>query len=138
GFGINVNVKAIENQHTRLNFSLNASANKNILLEYPDFEYSPYYTKLIVGKPTSIKYIQRFLGVDPLTGLYVYEDTNGDGVVSENRNAPLGSGYDDKSRYYDTRPYLTWNLVPTFHWKRLSVSASLNFVSQVGEDPTYN
>ncbi|KFC19696.1 SusC/RagA family TonB-linked outer membrane protein [Chryseobacterium sp. FH1] len=63
---------------TGLNFTLP----ENKLLEFPDLERSTYSNRFEVGKSTSLVKLYRFTGIDPVTGLYTFDDANGDGIIN--------------------------------------------------------
>jgi TonB-linked SusC/RagA family outer membrane protein len=63
--------------------SLNFSAPRNRLLKFPDLANSPTYANtLVVGQPTTILKRYTYLGVNPQTGFYQFQDTNQDGAVN--------------------------------------------------------
>jgi len=60
--------------------SLNFTAPKNKLIEFPDIESSPAYDERYqVGQPLEIVKLYQYRGVDPATGEYVFRDVNEDG-----------------------------------------------------------
>lgn len=61
---------------------LNVTFPKNELLEFPNLEGSTYVNQYVVGKPLSIAKVYQWNGVDPQTGLYTFEDFNGDGAIA--------------------------------------------------------
>ena len=73
---------------TKPNFSwetnLNFSIPKNKLLSFPDLEGSSYSSLLMVGKSMVLKKMYHYLGVNPQTGIYEFEDVNGDGKLDVN------------------------------------------------------
>jgi hypothetical protein len=73
--------------------TFNISLLKNTLLEYPDLENSPNSTRFRVGEaipnpafPSNLVRTLIFEGVDPNTGLPIYRDINGDGIISTGGN----------------------------------------------------
>lgn len=62
--------------------SINLTIPRNKLVEFPDLEQSTYANQFVIGQPLSIRKLYKFTGVDPDTGLYQFEDYNGDGVIS--------------------------------------------------------
>lgn len=62
--------------------SLNITVPRNKLVEYPNLQGSPYATRYVVGQPLDISKLYNYLGVDSETGIYQFEDINGDGVIS--------------------------------------------------------
>ncbi|WP_333696425.1 SusC/RagA family TonB-linked outer membrane protein [Flavobacterium sp.] len=68
------------------NFSWIANINftkaGNKLISFPGLENSSFRTQYVVGQPTTIRKLFNFTGVDPQTGLYQFQDVNGDGIIS--------------------------------------------------------
>ena len=62
--------------------NLNLTFSRNKLLAFPGLESSPYSQMYRIGKPLNIQLLYNFKGVDPQTGAYAFEDTNGDGNIS--------------------------------------------------------
>ncbi|MGZ3973691.1 MAG: SusC/RagA family TonB-linked outer membrane protein [Flavisolibacter sp.] len=69
------------------NFSWNSSANltipRNKLLRFPGLASSSYATSYALGRPLSVLIGYHYLGVDPVTGLYLFEDVNKDGNLNQ-------------------------------------------------------
>jgi TonB-linked SusC/RagA family outer membrane protein len=64
------------------NFNFTRARNK--LLSFPDLEASPYQSQFVIGKPLNIVKVFHYIGLDPQTGTYQFQDLNGDGVLSAN------------------------------------------------------
>jgi TonB-linked SusC/RagA family outer membrane protein len=62
--------------------SINFSASRNKLISFPNLESSTYRNTYVVGQPLNIVKTYHFLGVDPQTGIYTFEDVNGDGLLT--------------------------------------------------------
>ncbi|MBX2956185.1 MAG: SusC/RagA family TonB-linked outer membrane protein [Cyclobacteriaceae bacterium] len=63
--------------------SINITLPRNVLREFPGLEGFPAYNNNYqVGKSVFTKKTLRFTGVDSQTGLYAFEDVNGDGNIS--------------------------------------------------------
>ncbi|MEJ5996593.1 SusC/RagA family TonB-linked outer membrane protein [Pedobacter sp. Du54] len=60
----------------------NLTIPRNRLLAFPGLESSSYASKYAIGRPLSIGKLYHLLGVDPSTGLYVFQDFSGDGLVT--------------------------------------------------------
>ncbi|MEJ7589745.1 MAG: SusC/RagA family TonB-linked outer membrane protein, partial [Ferruginibacter sp.] len=82
GLEIALNGKIIEAKDFKWSSTFNIGINRNKLLKYPDLERSSYGAQYQIGKSLSIEPSLHYLGVDPLTGEYVYEDFNHDGQIS--------------------------------------------------------
>lgn len=57
--------------------SFNISFPKNRLLRFPGLSSSSYANSLVIGEPLSVYGGFRYLGVDPQTGIYSFEDAAG-------------------------------------------------------------
>ena len=64
--------------------SFNSTLPRNKLVSFPSLELSSYANAYVVGKSLSIKKVYHYLGVDPATGIYLFEDINHDGAITEN------------------------------------------------------
>jgi TonB-linked SusC/RagA family outer membrane protein len=82
GIEFQVTAKLIERKDFNLSVDFNISRNKNRLLEFPGIENSTYNNRLRVGQPTTVEYLLRYTGIDPLTGSHSFEDYNKDGVIT--------------------------------------------------------
>ena len=83
---------------------------------------SEYVVRMTPGQPLSQFWGYKALGVDPETGMVIYEDHNGDGKVN----------VADKHYIGDANPLFTAGLTNTVSWKGLSFSFLLT--SSVGND----
>ena len=63
--------------------SINFTIPDNRLVEYPDIEASSYANIYKVGKSLYIQKLLRYTGVNPVTGIYTFEDVNNDGSISD-------------------------------------------------------
>ncbi|MGS2762144.1 SusC/RagA family TonB-linked outer membrane protein [Sinomicrobium sp. M5D2P9] len=104
----------------------NISIPENRLLEYQDLEGSPYANRYRVGKSLFVVPGYYFLGVDPQTGLYTFEDVDGNGS---------GTDYpaDIQFRKEITQQYYG-GLQNTITYKRFSLDVFLQFVKQTGRN----
>lgn len=62
--------------------NFNVSVAQNKLLSFPDLENSTFANQYVVGQPLNISKVYHYTGLDPGTGLYTFEDVNGDGVIT--------------------------------------------------------
>jgi hypothetical protein len=102
--------------------------NKNKLLSFPDLEISPYASSYVIGKPLNIQKLLHFTGVDPLTGLYTFEDKNNDGIISTTFG-PLDDRY-----HYDLSPKYSGGISNSISFKSFNVSFFLSFIKQLGRN----
>ncbi|MBK7223485.1 MAG: SusC/RagA family TonB-linked outer membrane protein [Saprospiraceae bacterium] len=80
----------------RTNFNL--SLLKNQLLEFPDLENSSFANRLRIGLPINspryplnAEWSQVYRGVDPATGLPIFDDLDGSGTINNNDRTYIGS-----------------------------------------------
>jgi len=117
--------------------SLNAGTNKNILVSYPDLEISPYASDYVIGKSVNDRYYLHYIGIDPMTGQYAFEDHNGDGRVGGSLSNIPGQGLDDRYVVINSDPKFTASLSNSFRYKNLALSVSLYYKNQMGASAYY-
>ncbi|KIC61343.1 SusC/RagA family TonB-linked outer membrane protein [Chryseobacterium taiwanense] len=66
------------------NTSLNLSAPRNKLIDFPNIQGSTYANTLAIGHSTVIRKLFHYTGIDPTTGVYQFEDVNKDGKLDIN------------------------------------------------------
>lgn len=82
GVEIGINGKVINNRIFSWNSSFNITVSRNRLKSFPGLATSPYYTSYVEGQPLTAIRRFRFMGVNPTTGVYEFEDVNGDGLYT--------------------------------------------------------
>lgn len=102
GLEIQASSKNIARKNFVWNTSLNISVPKNKLVSFSGLATSSYANIFIIGQSLSVINRLRFLGVDPTSGIYQFEDENGDGkldrkdyVVSGNRDPKFYGGIEN-------------------------------------------
>ncbi|RTY78844.1 SusC/RagA family TonB-linked outer membrane protein [Flavobacterium sp. LS1P28] len=83
--GIEVTLRTMNYQRKDFSFStnINFTVAKNKLVSFPNLEGSTYSTKYVIGQPLNIVKVFHYTGLDPQTGIYTFQDVNGDGIISE-------------------------------------------------------
>src|SRR5690606_2740270 len=105
--------------------SLNLTFPKNKLISFPNLEGSTYSDRLVIGKPLDIVKVYKLKGVDPDSGLYSFEDFNGDGIIT----------YDgDRESIISLDPNYYGGLTNKWIIGKLSVDVLLQFTKQKGEN----
>ena len=84
--------------------------------------FSDYCVRMTPGQPLSMFWGYKSLGVDPETGMIMYEDINGDGKVNSS----------DKQYIGNANPLFTGGMTNTLTWKGLSLSVLMT--ASVGND----
>lgn len=108
--------------------SFNISASRNKLLSFPDLEGSTYSNSYVIGKALNIRKVYHYTGLDQATGLYTFEDVDGDGSIS----AP-----GDKQTVLDMNPDYFGGLQNQFTYKGWQLDFLFQFVKQVNYNATY-
>ncbi|WP_295116344.1 SusC/RagA family TonB-linked outer membrane protein [uncultured Chitinophaga sp.] len=103
----------------------NISVPKNELVRFPGLASSSYATSYIIGRPLNIVMAAKAIGVDPLTGLYMIEDRDKNGVFGFPGDlAPL----------LDTDPDFYGGLTNSLRYKNFSFDVLLQFNRQQGKN----
>lgn len=77
-----VQSRLIGNDNWSWSVSVNMTFPKDRLLSFPNLESSTYKNFFEIGKSTTLRKLYQYNGIDPTTGLYTFEDFNGDGVIT--------------------------------------------------------
>lgn len=77
------NIQAKEFEWTT---SLNISMLRNELIAFPGLAASTFANTYVIGEPVTIAKVFHYTGIDPQTGLYTFEDVNGDGVITSDKD----------------------------------------------------
>lgn len=62
--------------------NFNISINRNKLVKYPGLETSPFANLYVEGEPINIIKLYNYTGKNPETGIYEFQDFNGDGNLT--------------------------------------------------------
>lgn len=122
----------IERKGVTWTTDFNISMNRN-RLEKLDLQQVYYYTKtsealseyvvrMTPGKPLSMFWGYKALGVDPETGMMMYEDLNNDGKINAS----------DKQYIGNANPWFTFGMTNTVSWKGFNLSFLIT--GSVGND----
>lgn len=120
--GTEISLRTINTKGGNWNWttSFNISIPQNKLLEFPDLEMSTYANTYVIGEPLGIQKLYRYTGIDPETGIYTFEDYNGDGTISSPDDKQFLE--DLSPRFYgglsNTIEFGNWELDFLFQFKR--------------------
>lgn len=121
GWEFLIGFNALDKNRFEWRTSLNFTIPKNKLLEFPDLELSAQYSRVLkIGEPLRIRRLYQFKGVDPLTGLYTFNDVNGDGLLD----------YDDRQTISFLGPRFYGGWQNDFSYKGFSLGFLLQYVRQ--------
>lgn len=83
GAEIELTTQNIETPDFSWSTSFNITIPRNKLVKFPNLENFPAYANIYtVGEPLSIRKLYNNTGIDPATGIYTFEDVNGDSVIN--------------------------------------------------------
>jgi len=123
GIDITLNTANIQGRDFTWSSSFTFSRQRNKLLSYPNA--TPAITRLLNSAVGSV-FVNRYVGVDPQTGLYQYLDRNGN-IVS----APANDGT-DRVKVINTSPDYFGSMSNTFSYKGFSLNVLFRGIKQVG------
>lgn len=105
--------------------TVNLTLPRNELIEFPGLESSPTYANTYaIGHPLNVRKLYHYTGVNAATGLYTFEDVNGDGVYNiEDRTA---------LKFLGQTAY--GGLANTLNYRSFELSLLVQFVKQTGVD----
>lgn len=112
---------AIQKEHFSWVASFNLTVPQSKLLSFPGLETSAYRNTYAVGEPVTIKKVYHFTGVDPSTGLYTFQDANGDGTITSR----------DRVAIKDLAPQYFGGLQNQFSYRGLQLDFLFQFVRQL-------
>ncbi|MBC5836708.1 SusC/RagA family TonB-linked outer membrane protein [Flavobacterium muglaense] len=99
----------------------NISILKNKLVDFPDLEASTFSQRYRIGQPLNISLVYVYKGVNPVTGIYEFVDSNGDGQIT----FP-----EDKQKVVDLNPKFFGGLQNQLQYKNWNLSFLFQFVKQ--------
>jgi hypothetical protein len=111
---------------TNINFTLP----KNELLDFPDLASSSYASDLVIGQSILIRKVYHFIGVDPVSGIYLFADGKGGNTTRPDTAQTL-----TRNVIINTLPTFYGGFQNTFRYKSFEVDGLFQFVKQKG--PNY-
>ena len=127
GFEIELNSTNIKAKNFTWQTSFNISIPKNKLLSYPNLAQSPFANSYVIGKPVTIYEAYHYIGVDPSSGLYVFE--------SKDPNNPVYP--DDLRAIKNIGAVFYGGFQNTLSFKNWRLDVFFQFVSQNGRNYLY-
>lgn len=108
--------------------AFNLTIPKNELVEFPNLANSTYANSYVIGEPITIMKLLHFTGVDPQTGVYTFEDSNGDGKIS----TP-----EDSQAIVDTAPQWYGGLSNSISYGDLQLDIFFQFTKKMAPNINY-
>ncbi|QEC43480.1 SusC/RagA family TonB-linked outer membrane protein [Pseudobacter ginsenosidimutans] len=135
GLILSLSADLISNGKVKWNVTFNYSRNRNKLAAFPGIDQTVYASQLVVGQPLNMRYVTHYLGVDPLTGNYVFEDRNGDGRIMLNQGVAPGTGSDDAYIGVNPDPTYDGGFGTSVMYKGLSFAMGFTYSKKIGSHP---
>ncbi|MEH6764678.1 MAG: SusC/RagA family TonB-linked outer membrane protein [Aequorivita antarctica] len=128
GLEIELNTVNLKNANLTWTTSAQLTIPRNKLVSFPNLEGSTYANRYVVGESLDIALLLNYTGIDPNTGLYTFQDYDGDGAISfpNDLKKPVRVGVDYYGSFGNTLSY-----------KNLSFDFLLQFVKQTGYNFQY-
>lgn len=108
--------------------SLNLTVPQNKLIAFDGLEKSAYANQLVIGAPITVAKLYKLNGVDPQTGLYVFEDFNGDGKITAS---------EDREYLADLEPEFYGGISNSIRYKNWNLDFLFQFVKKIGYNEFY-
>lgn len=123
GVEFSLSGRIIRNSLLKYVTSFNLTIPRNKLRSFPSLAQSSYYRLYIEGEPLSVINRFHYLGVDPSTGVYTFEDVNKDGNLTT-------SG--DYQVLGNREPNFYGGWQNTFSYKGFELDFFVQFMKQIG------
>ncbi len=124
GLELELNTKNIQTSNLLWTTSFNITIPRNKLIAFPNLETSSYGSSYEIGKPLSIVNTYRYIGVDPETGVYAFEDVDGNG---KDRDRPA-----DQQKLEKVDQEFYGGLQNNISYKGFELDFLFQFVKQTG------
>src|SRR5690606_22718458 len=82
GWEFELNSNVVETENFKWSTSFNLNVPKNKLIAFPNLEGSTYANQYIIGQALDIRKVYHYTGMNPETGVYEFEDYDGDGAIT--------------------------------------------------------
>jgi TonB-linked SusC/RagA family outer membrane protein len=124
--GLEIELNSVNVKKKSFNWStfFNLTIPQNLLVVYPNISSSSYANKYVVGKPLSIIKALHYTGVDPITGVYTFQDINNNGSDLD-IPGDLDAVKNVTKNYYG-------GISNHFSYKRFGLDIFIQFVKQIG------
>tara|TARA_R110002033_G_scaffold2424_3_gene16890 strand:- start:74829 stop:77831 length:3003 start_codon:yes stop_codon:yes gene_type:complete len=123
GLEFDLRTTNIKSENFQWNSTVTLTLPKNRLVKFPGLDTSTFANTYVIGQPLSSIHLYHALGVDPETGLYEFEDYNGDGVINS---------LEDKKWIADFSPKFYGGFGNNFTYKQISLALFFQFKKQIG------
>ena len=120
--------KVINSENLIWTTALNLTIPRNKLISFPDLEGSTYSNQYVIGQALNIQKVYHYKGMNPETGIYEFEDYNGDGQLTAGA---------DREKIVNTSPEYYGGVQNSFTYKNWQLDFLVQFVKQLGSNYNY-
>ncbi|MAM28223.1 MAG: SusC/RagA family protein [Flavobacteriaceae bacterium] len=113
----------VQNKKLQWQTAFNISIPKNKLVSFPGLEASTYANQYVVGQPLDIRLLYQATGVDPQTGVYTFQDVDGDGQITTPN---------DRTTVVNVNPKYYGGVRSSLSYGNINFDFLLQFVKQKG------
>lgn len=124
GLEFQLTSKNIVNRNFTWSSSVTASINRNKLVDFPELATSSYANTFITGSPIEARRVYRYLGVNPTTGVYEFEDADRNGSMNNI----------DKIAIANTEVNFYGGILNTIAYKQIRLDLFLEVKNQPGKN----
>lgn len=121
--GLEFTFRTLNIDHNNFNWTtnFNIAVSKNRLISFPGLEASTYVDNYVIGRSLNITKVFHYTGLNTQTGLYEFEDVNGDGIITADK---------DKKTIADLTPKYFGGIQNQFQFKNVQLDFLFQFVKQ--------
>ncbi|WP_177192327.1 SusC/RagA family TonB-linked outer membrane protein [Chitinophaga arvensicola] len=140
GLEVMLDATIVNNNTWGITARFQVSRNTNTLVAFPGLENSPYRDMYKIGASVTAKSYSRYIGINPMKGIPVFEDHNGDGAMPTGMSVNYpDTDLDDHYKVIDLNPKYFGGAGFRIDFKRvLSLDAQFNFENSLIEDRLSN
>ncbi|MBW4361050.1 SusC/RagA family TonB-linked outer membrane protein [Flavobacterium taihuense] len=128
--GIEISIRTVNISNSNFSWisNLNFTQARNELLSFPNLDGSPYRNQYVIGQPLNITKVYHYTGLNPQTGVYQFEDVNGDGAIT---------AANDRKTIKNLNPQFYGGLQNQLHYGPVQLDFLFQFVKQENFNPTF-
>jgi hypothetical protein len=124
-FELSSSIDIIKRSQFSWSTSINLTIPRNKLVAFPNIESSAYADRYIIGSSLTTQLLIHSLGVDPISGEYIYADKKGDPVASPDY-------FNDRTVHIDVAPRYYGGIQQTFSIAGFQLDILFQYVKQTG------
>jgi TonB-linked SusC/RagA family outer membrane protein len=132
GWEFALSTRNIDSKYFKWKTSFDFTANQNKLVAFPGLSSNATYKNIYtIGQPISYVKLYQSLGVNPQTGIYQFEGSNGQPTYSP-------SALTDKTVFIDLAPKFYGGFQNSFSYRAWQLDVFFQFKKQMGQNPLFS